>query len=120
MGYELHISMAETERTGNRTLMVRATVVNRGVAPFYYDWPVEYALRSAAGRVVRSTKGKGKISSILPGSTPSLWEERIPLDGLPSEPYTLLLRVPNPMKNGKPLRFANAEQSADWLTVGTV
>jgi hypothetical protein len=27
------------------------------------------------------------------------------------------LRVPNPMKGGKPLRFANQEQSEEWLVL---
>ena len=36
MGYEYHISSAKVEGQ-----QLRLTVENRGVAPFYADWPVE-------------------------------------------------------------------------------
>ena len=37
--------------------------------------------------------------------------------------YKLAVRVPNPLKNGHPLKFANKTQDADapgWLTLGSV
>ena len=36
--------------------------------------------------------------------------------------YTIVMRVPNPLRNGIPLRFANTSQNigTGWLTLGTV
>ena len=36
MGYEFYISSVDW-----REGMISLTVENRGVAPFYYDWPIE-------------------------------------------------------------------------------
>ena len=41
---------------------------------------------------------------------------------LPSEwaGAELCVRVPNPMPNGRPLRFANREQAGEWLVLPLV
>lgn len=100
MGYELHVSHAEWT---NGTLTL--TVENRGVAPFYYDWPVEVA---ANGTVMTTD---WKLRGILPG-TPQSWSVRLPSSD------SVKLRVRNPMSGGKPLRFANRGQGDEWLTIG--
>ena len=80
------------------------TVENRGVAPFYYDWPVEIEV----GGVVEKTDWK--VSGILPGS-PRTWSIAMPKGG------AVRIRIPNPMDGGKALRFANREQGPEWLVV---
>jgi hypothetical protein len=99
MGYELHVSRAQWSR-GELSL----TVENRGVAPFYHDWPVELE----AGGKVRKTGWK--LSTVLPGE-PVTWTAAIP------EAKTVRIRVPNPMEGGKPLRFANETQGVEWLVI---
>ena len=100
MGYELHVSTARW-KDGELAL----TVENRGVAPFYYDWPVELE----AGGV--SLKTDWKLSAILPGQTGDL-------EGASARrPRIYRVRVRNPMKGGKPLRFANREQGEEWLEI---
>jgi hypothetical protein len=96
MGYELHISEAAISG-GTLTL----TVENRGVAPFYYDWPVELK----AGKVIQTT---WKLSEVLPGE-PVKWTTQIPESG------EVFIRVPNPMKGGRDLKFANAGYQEGWL-----
>ena len=39
LGYELQVIQASAVLTG-RQLQVSVTITNRGVAPFYADWPV--------------------------------------------------------------------------------
>lgn len=96
IGYEFFIS--HVNREPNR---LRLSVTNRGIAPFYADWPVEL-LRE--GQVVDRFQLKG----ILPGET-RIWDSALETNG------ELQLRVPNPMKGGKSLRFANVEQDGDIL-----
>jgi len=99
LGYELHISKA-IWKDG----ILSVTVQNRGVAPFYSDWPVELSLDGAV------TPTPWKASKILPGAT-SLWVVK-------TEPFEeVKIRIPNPMKGGKPLRFANTYQDDDWLVL---
>lgn len=98
MGYEFHIAGWRHE-AGE----VRIRVENRGVAPFYHDWPVEFF------------HGENRIASfdlrgLLPGEE-RIWKTEVEEKG----PFRL--RVLNPMKGGKPLRFANQEQEGEWLVL---
>lgn len=93
---------------------LRVTVENRGVAPFYHDWPVELGVLDAKGALVKAWKPGWKLTGILPGK-PIVWEAQV--SGLSG---TVLLRVANPMAGGLPVRFANTEQDRDrrgWLTL---
>lgn len=96
VGYELHVSGAAL--TGGE-LVIR--IENRGVAPFYYDWPIEVR----AGKVIQTD---WKLSGVLPGK-PVEW--RLPL----TSKGEVALRVSNPMKGGRDLKFANAEYKEGWL-----
>ncbi len=98
LGYEFHVS--SWKRQNGR---IRIIVKNTGVAPFYHDWPVELAQRDA---IIERFDLRG----ILPGEV-RVWEAEVAGDG----PFRL--RVPNAMKGGKPLRFANEEQEGEWLTL---
>lgn len=96
MGYELHLPEVRLEK-GELVVLVE----NRGVAPFYYDWPVEIR----AGEVIRTD---WKLSEVLPGK-PTEWRLQI------KESDNMAIRIPNPMKGGISLKFANAGYEGDWL-----
>lgn len=120
MGYELHVASAALAVTGGQ-LAVSITVTNTGVAPFYYDWPVELAAFDAGGTLAATWKPDWKLSSILPGDPPRHWQHRADASALSEGVYRVLLRVPNPLPTGRPLRFANKDQDRDlagWLTLG--
>ena len=51
-----------------------------------------------------------KLSGLLPGKSRT-WSTALSKKG------SFKIRVPNPMKGGKPLRFANRNQSEEWLTI---
>lgn len=96
MGYELYLSSVDF---GDGEL--RITVENRGVAPFYYNWPVE--LRFGA-----SMQTDWELREVLPGE-PVVWTAKVPDEGEVS------IRVPNPMKSGRDLKFANEGYQGGWL-----
>ena len=50
------------------------------------------------------------LRKVLPGK-PVIWKAKV------TKSSVYRLRVPNPMKGGKPLRFANKEQGAQWLRI---
>ena len=117
MGYEFHISSVTTDG-GNITL----TLENRGVAPFYYDWPIEFGL-FAGGKVQHTFKGTGKLTGLLPDDKPRTWTEKLDFGKVPAGTYTLLMRVPNLLPKGSPLKFANTTQDKDvegWLSLTEV
>ncbi len=122
LGYELHVMRAEMERHASG-YVVTLTVTNTGVAPFYYDWPVELGALDAAGKLVATWKTDWKLTGILPGQPARIWRYPVAPGPWAQSGTRLLLRVPNPMPGGRPLRFANEEQDRDregWLTLGTV
>ena len=68
-------------------------------------------------------ESSGTLTGLLPGDEPRVWTDTLDVKGLKGGTYTLAVRVPNPLPQGKPLRFANATQDADapgWLSLGTV
>jgi hypothetical protein len=120
MGYEFHVSKVSLGVEAR--LNVALKIENRGVAPFYYAWPLELALLDGKGQLVRVTISPLSLKGILPGS-PTTYEHAIDISGIAAGRYRVLLRVPNPLPAGKPVRFANARQDVDvdgWLTLGEI
>lgn len=119
MGYELHVHAVEVQHE-RRTVWAGIEVENRGGAPFYYDWPLELGLLDARGKVLQKTVGAGKLTGLVPGDPPRLWQERLEQVPEAKDARWLALRVPNPLENGLPLRFANETQdqhAPGWLTL---
>lgn len=115
MGYELHVPRAEIKRVGDK-LTVTLQVTNKGVAPFYYDWPVELMTVTKRGGQRDVFRPAWKLTGILPGET-SEWTQDL---GVPPaiQEIEIAIRVPNPTAGGKPLRFANQTQRDDgWLWI---
>lgn len=122
MGYEFHAPAVTIGEVQAGRLEIKLEIENRGIAPFYYDWKPEYGLL-ADGRVVKTAVGSGKLTGLLPGDTPRVWSDAFDLTGVNAGRYTLAVRVPNPLKTGQPLRFANKTQDATlpgWLSLGEV
>jgi hypothetical protein len=123
MGYDFYVSALTIAPAKGGKLPLRVEFVNRGIAPFYDDWPVEFGLIEAAGGITRKLPGAGKITGLLPGDAPRIWEETLDVEGVAAGQYKLAMRVRNKLPNGHPIRSANKTQDADlpgWLTPGKV
>jgi hypothetical protein len=121
MGYEFHVPSVQVTRNEGR-LQIELELQNRGVAPFYYEWPAEYGL-IAKGKVVTKFKSTGKLTGLLPGDPSRRWSDEIKAGEIPAGEYTLAVRVPNLLPTGLPIRFANASQDRDvdgWLSLTTI
>jgi hypothetical protein len=119
MGYDLHIAAAEWNRDGD-DLLIKVEIENRGVAPFYARWPVEFALLTVRGDVAHSYAGQGQVAGLLPGDPHRVWSEALNVAKVKPGEYRLALRVANPLEGGHPLKFANRTQDQDakgWLTL---
>jgi hypothetical protein len=122
MGYEFHCPGVTFGAMKDGKLSVNLEIENRGVAPFYYDWKAEYGLL-VDGKVVKTFTASGKLTGLLPGDKLRAWADTLDVSGVKTGKYTLALRVPNPLNDGKPVRFANATQDSDvlgWLTLGII
>jgi hypothetical protein len=59
----------------------------------------------------------------VPGEPAAVWRFQTDVRGLSAGACHLLIRVPNPLPNGSPLRFANQTQNQHrpgWLTLGKI
>ena len=120
MGYEFFVSRADVTVKSLGSLDVSVQVENRGVAPFYYAWPLEVAALNASGELVALWHPAWKIIDLAANQPAVQWSYSIPRHGLKPGTYKILLRARNPMAGGRPLGFANATQDADkpgWLTL---
>ncbi len=128
MGYEFYVSAVRiTPPASGNPLDVRIRIENNGVAPFYYDWPLELGLLDSAGNLVDHWQTVWKLTGVVlpgdPGARYTEWSDSYAgVADLPAGTYQALLRVVNPLQNGTPFAFANRLQDAGlkgWLTLGT-
>jgi hypothetical protein len=124
LGYTLCVSNALlVDASISVPLNVSVGLGNIGVAPFYYDWPVQLGALNSSNTLANSWATTWKLSSLLPAATNTVWSFSQTNHGLGAGTYKILLRVQNPLPNGVSFRFANDAQDADlpgWLTLGRV
>jgi hypothetical protein len=121
LGYDLFVSAARV-REAKTAGALRAAIKmrNLGVAPFYYDWPLELGVLDDTGLLVVSYGTQWRLTRVVVDA-PVTFTHRQLGHGLAAGTYTLLLRIVNPLANGAPLALANASWSQDregWLTLG--
>ncbi|MDO5093383.1 MAG: DUF4832 domain-containing protein [Propionibacteriaceae bacterium] len=118
LGYDFAVTEANIETSGDN-VKVAIKVTNRGVAPFYYNWPIEFSILDANGKAVQTQSIDANLPSIQPGD-----DNTVELSAtLPAAAGTVAIRVPNAMEGGAPLKFANTGQDANfegYLTLGSV
>lgn len=117
MGYTLFCKQFQVVQDKNGSATLTVSIENRGVAPFYYVWPVEAVAVDAAGKELEKDMATWPLPSLLPGNSAD-WS--ITLETLPKNATAILLRIPNVMQGGHPVAFANAEMGtvrAGWLTL---
>jgi hypothetical protein len=118
LGYELQIVKAKAVVNG-RAVDVSVTITNRGVAPFYAGWPVRLLVVDPNG-VESGAELPFNLKTLMPAATETQSATLDLVKFAPGE-IQLLAGIPNPLKGGKPLRFANVGQNRDragWLTLG--
>ncbi len=115
LGYEFSVRSATIEKQNDK-LHIELSLINKGVAPFYYDWPLELAAVDGENKIKARWTTDWKLSRLLPGAAQKWSFETT----LPRGNYVLLVRAINPLKGGKILRFANKTQDQNlegWLTL---
>ena len=117
LGYELQVTQASVTRAANR-LDVSVSITNRGVAPFYANWPVQLRAVNARGGESNSPL-PFDLAKLLPGENQTQ-KSALDVSKLTGE-ITLHISVPSPLKGGKPLRFANVgHDDQGWLILGQI
>lgn len=107
MGYCFALKTCTVQNLGkNQNFELIIQGENLGVAPFYFDWPVEITMRDEAGAEVFCQRYDPEISSWLPGE----WTMEAKLDGteqLPARVYELTFAIIDPLTDQPGIRMAN-------------
>lgn len=97
MGYRFvlqSLSHSSEAQTGS-SLGVTMNWANKGVAPFYYNWPLELSLADSNGNIVSKTTTTEDIRTWLPGTKAITQNLNIP-SSLPAGTYTLCVGIIDP------------------------
>ena len=108
LGYRFALRAAEFDASVSRgrTLALKIGVANRGVAPFYYPWPLVLHIVDPSGNTAMRTTLAVDIRKWLPGETAENVSVPIPGD-LAAGPYDLKLAIHDPATDKPAVRFAN-------------
>ena len=113
LGYRFAATTADVSRAGT-AVTVRLTFANRGVAPFYHDWPARVGLFAADGAELAGAAADWKLSEILPGEEVTR-EARFTVPNDVPAGATAGVLIPDPLPGSTPLRFANEETDASGV-----
>lgn len=119
MGYILFCSAVQIVRGSDDSATISVRIENRGAAPFYAPWPVEFNAIYEA-KILAKAQAFWPLATLLPGQQ-ATYEARIP--DLPANPAAIIIRLVNPLANGHPVAFANEEMGTvkpGWLTLAPV
>ncbi|WP_146457009.1 DUF4832 domain-containing protein [Rubripirellula tenax] len=119
MGYDFEVTRAGGEAQADGSARVDVTLTNRGIAPFYHHgWAAELLLIHD-GKVFKRIATDWSPREILPGESKT-FQATIDAASVDQGEFELQLVIPNPMKGGRPLRFANrgSDATTGALTLG--
>ncbi len=121
MGYDFTVKSAELTLRA-RSVQIKISIENRGVAPFYAAWPIELMIADRDNRSLLTFALPHTLNEISAENPSQTWTAEVPLQTPLKGSSKLLMRVANPLPNGHAVRFANTSQDADlpgWLTLIT-
>lgn len=97
MGYRYVVSSVSHQSAVNSGSSVDITMnwANKGVAPFYYNWPLELSLADASGKIVTKVTSSEDIRTWLPGTKAMTQNLNIP-SNIPAGNYTLCVGIIDP------------------------
>lgn len=88
-----------------KPLTVTMNWQNKGVAPFYFRWPLELSLADPTGAIVARTITDADIRGWLPGTTTAVQSVAVPAD-LANGAYTLCVAILDPATGGPGISLA--------------
>ncbi len=126
LGYQFFVKSVQLTPLKSDSFKVNLNIQNRGVAPIYYNWQVEFSAINSAGQWLGIIgTADWNTNTIYPdvANYMKTFSGKLPSKGI----YKILMRFKNPLdsysSSARVLRFANEKQDADkagWLTLGTI
>ncbi len=97
-GYRFEIKQAVFAEQASKQdrFKLGLTVLNSGIAPFYYDWPVQFALLDSSNRVMEvKSLASPRLTALQPNSQ-STFESNLDLANLATGNYKVAVRINQP------------------------
>ncbi len=125
MGYRFVLTSVSHNDTATKgsSLSVTMNWNNKGVAPFYFNWPVELSLADSSGNIVSGSKTQAAgidIRNWLPGTNSATASVKVPSD-LASGTYKLCVAILDPATDNPAIKLAiDGKRSDGRYTLGNV
>lgn len=122
MGYRFVLKTVSHRQNVQRgtELPVALSIQNKGVAPFYFPWPLCLGLINEKGEISTIHRAELDIRQILPGESHAVLG--LPIESnMPLGTYTLAIAIFDPDLNEPGVDFANTGRRNDgWYTLSTL
>jgi len=121
IGYRLSIDQVEMPLVVNysKDIQIKISFRNDGVAPFYYEWPVQVYLFNEKGELLRYFPVQMDVRKILPNQIYNI-DVNIPIGIFGSGKYTVGFAILDPITNLPGIKMANENPRKDLIQeVGT-
>lgn len=114
LGYRFVLQEVSHEEEINKgdTLKITIELENKGVAPFYFEWPLVFYLIDSEENVALQQDLNLDIRNWLPGTHAVSFNIFIPSDISPNI-YEIKLAIHDPVKNAPGVMFANTGQDEE-------
>jgi len=114
LGYKFWVERMEISKTITTGKEFDMTInwKNSGIAPFYYDWPIEFSLVDSKSVIKEKFKSKLDIKNILPGSL-EFTDRFILKNKLSPGRYNVYVAIIDPGTGEPGVKFAMGDERAD-------
>ncbi|MBK7453840.1 MAG: DUF4832 domain-containing protein [Anaerolineales bacterium] len=121
IGYRLSVVQVEMPFVvhNSKEIQIKFSLRNDGIAPFYYDWPVQVYLFNGKGELLSFYPMQMDIRKILPNQVYNI-DFILPMGNFGSGKYTIGLAILDPITNLPGIELANENLREDLIQeVGT-
>lgn len=118
MGYRIRISKAHLPVRvffGSRA-KIEVEMMNEGIAPFYYPWPVKIMLLDETGAEAAAAFLDLDLRQLLPNS-PVKVRVSLPLEGLDNGDYTIAAAILDPLTLQPAVKFSTLTPGAELMQI---
>ena len=97
-----------------RKIHIQLSFANDGIAPIYYNWPINLYLLDEYGEVITISQIDMDIRKVMPGESYRV-STNVPLTGFKSGSYSLGIAVVDPQTQQPAVQLAMEKNRADMI-----
>lgn len=118
IGYRLYLAGVELPRRVHfgKNVHIQLTFANDGIAPMYYNWPVQVYVWDEKGNFIESLLLQMDLRQVLPGKPLEVAVD-LPAGQLGNGTYSLGIAILDPLTRQPAVRLANQSSRPDLIQV---